>query len=61
MSNTNATESLVLQLQQHIKELEHKISEQQKEIKEIFTGILATSGSILTELIPKIDNNNSAK
>ena len=35
MSNTNATESLVLQLQQHIKELEHKISEQQKEIKQL--------------------------
>ena len=36
-------------------------TEKQKEIKEIFTGILATRGSILTELIPKIDNNNSAK
>ena len=40
---------------------EKDATEQQKEIKEIFTGILATSGSILTELIPKIDNNNSAK
>jgi len=40
MTNANApsptnTESLVLQLQQHIKELEHKISEQQKEIKQL--------------------------
>lgn len=35
MSNANATESLVLQLQQHIKELENKISEQQKEIKQL--------------------------
>ena len=35
MTNTNATESFVLQLQQHIKELEHKISEQQKEIKQL--------------------------
>jgi UDP-N-acetylglucosamine diphosphorylase/glucosamine-1-phosphate N-acetyltransferase len=33
----------------------------QKEIKEIFTGILVTSGDILMELIPQIDNNNSAK
>ena len=40
---------------------EKDATEQQKEIKEIFTGILATRGSILTELIPKIDNNNSAK
>ena len=40
---------------------EKDATEQQKEIKEIFTGILATNGSILTELIPKIDNNNSAK
>ena len=40
---------------------EKDATEQQKEIKEIFTGILATSGSILTELIPKIDNNNLAK
>ena len=40
---------------------EKDATEQQKEIKEIFTGILATTGSILTELIPKIDNNNSAK
>ena len=40
---------------------EKDATEQQKEIKEIFTGILATSGSILKELIPKIDNNNSAK
>ena len=40
---------------------EKDATKQQKEIKEIFTGILATSGSILTELIPKIDNNNSAK
>ena len=40
---------------------EKDATEQQKEIKEIFTGILATSGSILTELIPKIHNNNSAK
>ena len=40
---------------------EKDATEQQKEIKEIFTGILATSGSILAELIPKIDNNNSAK
>ena len=40
---------------------EKDATEQQKEIKEIFTGILATSGSILLELIPKIDNNNSAK
>ena len=40
---------------------EKDATEQQKAIKEIFTGILATRGSILTELIPKIDNNNSAK
>ena len=40
---------------------EKDATEQQKEIKEIFTGILATSGSILMELIPKIDNNNSAQ
>ena len=40
---------------------EKDATEQQKKIKEIFTGILATRGSILTELIPKIDNNNSAK
>ena len=40
---------------------EKDATKQQKEIKEIFTGILATNGSILLELIPKIDNNNSAK
>ena len=40
---------------------EKDATESQKEIKEIFTGILVTSGSILMELIPKIDNNNSAK
>ena len=40
---------------------ERDATEPQKEIKEIFTGILVTSGDILMELIPQIDNNNSAK
>ena len=40
---------------------EKDATESQKEIKEIFTGILVTNGSILKELVPQIDNNNSAK
>ena len=40
---------------------EKDATDSQKEIKEIFTGILVASGSILMELIPKINNNNSAK
>jgi N-acetylglucosamine-1-phosphate uridyltransferase (contains nucleotidyltransferase and I-patch acetyltransferase domains) len=40
---------------------EKDATELQKEIKETFTGILAARGSILKELIPKIDNNKSAK
>ena len=34
---------------------------EQKKIKEIFTGILVAKGEILIKLIPKINNNNSAK
>ena len=33
----------------------------QKKIKEIFTGILVAKGEVLIKLIPKINNNNSAK
>ena len=33
---------------------------EQKKIKEIFTGILVTKGSVLKNFIPEIDNNNSA-
>ena len=35
MTNANTNESLILQLQQHIKELENKISEQQKQIEQL--------------------------
>ena len=34
---------------------------EQKKIKEIFTGILVAKGEVLIKLIPKINNNNSAK
>jgi len=34
---------------------------EQKKIKEIFTGILVTKGSVLKKYIPEINNNNSAK
>ena len=34
---------------------------EQKKIKEIFTGILVAKGEILIKLIPKINNNNSAR
>ena len=34
---------------------------QQKNIKEIFTGVMAIKGKILTELIPLINNNNASK
>tara|TARA_B100001027_G_scaffold110568_1_gene76232 strand:- start:2106 stop:3458 length:1353 start_codon:yes stop_codon:yes gene_type:complete len=34
---------------------------QQKNIKEIFTGVMAIKGKILKELIPLINNNNASK
>ena len=34
---------------------------EQKKIKEIFTGVLVTKGSVLKKHIPEIHNNNSAK
>ena len=34
---------------------------EQKKIKEIFTGILASKGEILKKYIPEISNNNTAK
>ncbi len=40
---------------------EKDATEKQKRIKEIFTGILVVRGSILMDIIPKIDNDNSAK
>ena len=40
---------------------EKDASDLQKEISEIFTGILAISGKTLKELIPLINNNNAAK
>lgn len=40
---------------------EKDATEAQKEIKEIFTGILVASGAVLKSFIPTINNNNSAK
>ena len=40
---------------------EKDADQEQKKIKEIFTGILVTNGSVLKKYIPEINNNNSAK
>ena len=39
---------------------EKDATQSQKEIKEIFTGILVARGNILRDLVPRIDNKNSA-
>ena len=40
---------------------EKDTDDQQKSIKEIFTGVMAVDGKILRELIPLINNNNDSK
>ena len=40
---------------------EKDTNDQQKNIKEIFTGVMAVNGKILRELIPLINNNNASK
>ena len=40
---------------------EKDTNDQQKNIKEIFTGVMAVNGKILKELIPLINNNNASK
>ena len=40
---------------------EKDADQEQKKIKEIFTGILVTKGSMLKKYIPEINDNNSAK
>ena len=40
---------------------EKDADQEQKKIKEIFTGILVTNGNVLKKYIPEINNNNSAK
>ena len=40
---------------------EKDTNDQQKKIKEIFTGVMVVNGKILKELIPLINNNNALK
>ena len=40
---------------------EKDTSAEQKEIKEIFTGVMAVNGKILKELLPSINNKNASK
>ena len=40
---------------------EKDTNDQQKNIKEIFTGVMAVNGKILKELIPLISNNNASR
>ncbi len=40
---------------------EKDTNDEQKNIKEIFTGVMAVNGKILRELIPLINNNNASK
>ena len=40
---------------------EKDTNDQQKNIKEIFTGVMAVNGKILKKLIPFINNNNASK
>ncbi len=40
---------------------EKDTDDEQKSIKEIFTGVMAVNGKILRELIPLINNNNASK
>tara|TARA_B100000900_G_C20596478_1_gene723656 strand:+ start:773 stop:2125 length:1353 start_codon:yes stop_codon:yes gene_type:complete len=40
---------------------EKDANEEQKKIKEVFTGVMAVNGKILKELIPLINNNNTTK
>ena len=45
-----------------LKVIEEKDADsEEKKIKEIFTGILATNGEILKKHIPEISNNNAAR
>ena len=40
---------------------EKDTNDQQKKIKEVFTGVMVVNGKILKELIPLINNNNASK